>query len=103
MMEDDDMKFRNYNSIEEAHLVKHLDKEREYKTQRNLYLSGFALTLIFVIGRITDLMQEHVDLEDDLQKLRSLNNTHDATPVLAEESKRTGEIEMKSMPSKKQE
>merc|ERR1712157_335402 len=38
-------------------------KEKKYKAERNLYLTGFAFTLLFVIGRITQLMQEHVELE----------------------------------------
>ena len=100
--EDDDiMRYRNYNSIEEAHWIKHLDKEKQYKTQRNLYLSGFAITLIFVIGRITDLMQEHADLEDDLHKLRSNIPVVDSSTGEDENDEITKEIEMKSMSLKK--
>jgi hypothetical protein len=97
------MKYRNYNSIEEAHLIKHLDKEKEYKTQRNLYLSGFALTLIFVIGRITDLMQEHADLEDELHKLQSNIPAVDSSTGEEGCDENTKEIEMKSMSLKKKE
>ena len=102
IIEEDDVRYRNYNSIEEAHWIKHLDKEKQYKTQRNLYLSGFALTLIFVIGRITDLMQEHADLEDDLSKLRS-NNIPIVDSSTGEDGndEKTKEIEMKSLSLKK--
>ena len=31
-----------------------------------MYLAGFALTLLFVIGRLLQLMQESVELEDQL-------------------------------------
>jgi hypothetical protein len=102
-IEEDDMKYRNYNSIEEAHLIKHLDKEKEYKTQRNLYLSGFALTLIFVIGRITDLMQEHADLEDELHKLQSNVPLVDSSTGEEGCDENIKEIEMKSMSLKKKE
>jgi len=49
---------------------RHLLKEKEYKAGRNIYLVGFALTLLFVIGRITELMQEHSELEGKLENLR---------------------------------
>ena len=44
------------------------DKERKYKAERNMYLAGFALTLIFVIGRITQLMQESVASWEEQQQ-----------------------------------
>jgi len=46
---------------------KHLHKEKEYKAGRNLYLAGFAMTLLFVIGRITELMHEQTELEGKLE------------------------------------
>ena len=49
---------------------RHLIKEKEYKAGRNMYLVGFALTLLFVIGRITELMQEHAELEGRIENLR---------------------------------
>jgi hypothetical protein len=49
---------------------RHLLKEKEYKAGRNMYLVGFSLTLLFVIGRITELMQEHSELEGKLENLR---------------------------------
>merc|ERR1711933_361436 len=49
---------------------RHILKEKEYKASRNLYLAGFALTLLFVIGRITELMQEHAELTGRIENLR---------------------------------
>jgi hypothetical protein len=60
----DDKELHGYHHLPHDHH----SKEREYHTERNLYLAGFCLTLIFVIGRITDLMEEHVELEDELER-----------------------------------
>lgn len=49
-----------------GHHHHHHDKQKLYKAERNMYLAGFALTLLFVIGRILQLMQESVELEDQL-------------------------------------
>lgn len=46
------------------------DKERKYKSERNMYLAGFALTLLFVLGRITVLLQESVELHDETERLQ---------------------------------
>jgi hypothetical protein len=46
------------------------DKERKYKSERNMYLAGFSLTLLFVIGRITTLMQESVELEEETERVQ---------------------------------
>jgi len=75
---------------------RHLIKEKEYKTGRNMYLVGFALTLLFVIGRITELMQEHAELEERIESLTaaSASATASATTV------NVG-IEMKPIQSKK--
>ena len=83
---------------EEARVLHQLDKEKEYKTERNLYLAGFALTLLFVIGRITDLMQEHADLETDLEKVRLSSK-----PAVDSGTDEVGqvEIEMKPLQTKK--
>ena len=43
------------------------DKEKLYRAERNMYLAGFALTLLLVVGRILQLMQESVELEDQLE------------------------------------
>jgi hypothetical protein len=73
-----------------------LDKEKEYKTERNIYLAGFALTLLFVIGRLTDLMQEHADLEDELEKIRLSSK-----PVDSATTGEAGAVEIEMKPMKK--
>jgi Bap31/Bap29 transmembrane region len=70
----EDERHRSFRSAEDAHIVRQLDKEKEYKTERNLYLSGFAIALLFAIGRLTDLMQEHAELEQELEKMRLLDS-----------------------------
>lgn len=55
----------------------HHDKQRLYKAERNMYLSGFALTLLFVIGRILQLMQESVELEQERDMLRGTSDGTD--------------------------
>jgi hypothetical protein len=79
-------------------IQRQLGKEKEYKTERNIYLAGFALTLLFVIGRITDLMQEHVELEDELEKVRLSSK-----PAVESSTEDTNasEIEMKPLAIKK--
>jgi hypothetical protein len=61
------------------------DKERKYKSERNMYLAGFALTLLFVIGRITTLLAESVELHEETERIEKQlkegkNDTSDATP-----------------------
>ena len=46
------------------------DKERKYKSERNIYLAGFALTLLFAIGRIATLLRESVELHDEAERLK---------------------------------
>jgi len=92
-----------------AHDHLHHQKEKEYKTERNIYLAGFALTLLFVIGRITDLMQEHVELEDDLVKaeeaahvttgLAPMDSNNEEKPL--EHAPPDAGIEMKPITTKK--
>lgn len=53
-----------------AMTMTHHDRERKYKSERNMYLAGFALTLVFVIGRITQLMEENVELEEECDRLQ---------------------------------
>lgn len=76
-------------------------KEKEYKTERNMYLAGFALTLLFVIGRITDLMQEHVELEDHLENIRLSSKS--AIETTSGGNNNASEIEMKPLQAKKKE
>jgi hypothetical protein len=42
-----------------------LDKQRITRAERNLYLAGFALTLLFVIARIVELMVDGAVVEDE--------------------------------------
>jgi hypothetical protein len=52
------------------------DKERRYKSERNIYLSAFALTLLFVIGRIASLLWESVELHEEAERLeKSLSSS----------------------------
>jgi hypothetical protein len=55
------------------------DRERKYKSERNMYLAGFSLTLLFVIGRITQLMQESVELEEECDRVKKFKSASDAT------------------------
>lgn len=41
------------------------EKQRKFRAERNLYLSGFALTLLLVIARIVQLMQDGVTAEEE--------------------------------------
>jgi hypothetical protein len=96
---EEDIRYRNYRSAEDAHVVRHFDKEKVYKTERNLYLSGFAIALLFAIGRLTDLMQEHAELEHELEKMRLLISP--AVESSNEDSRSDKEIEMNPIQSKK--
>jgi Bap31/Bap29 transmembrane region len=99
----------HHASHEDRLLLRQLDKEREYRTERNLYMAGFALTLIFVIGRMTDLMQEHAELEAHLEN--TLRRPHGPPTGGDDQSSSTGtqagsssaEIEMKPLNLKKRE
>lgn len=42
-----------------------IEKQRKFRAERNMYLAGFALTLLFVIARIVELMQESVGFEEE--------------------------------------
>lgn len=56
------------------------DRERKYKSERNMYLSGFALTLLFVIGRLAVLLQESVELHEEIDRVeRHKNDDSDKT------------------------
>lgn len=99
-VENEDVRYRNYRTAEDAHVVRHLDKEKVYKTERNLYLSGFAVALLFAIGRLTDLMQEHAELEKELEKMR-LSGAPAVDASTGEKSSEGNEIEMKPIQSKK--
>lgn len=53
----------------------HQEKQKLYKAERNMYLAGFALTLLFVIARILQLMQESVELEEEVDFLKRVNDS----------------------------
>jgi hypothetical protein len=53
------------------------DRERKYKSERNMYLAGFSLTLLFVIGRITQLMQESIELEEECDRVQKFKSASD--------------------------
>ena len=79
---------------------RHLIKEKEYKTGRNMYLVGFAFTLLFVIGRLTELMQEHAELEQQVERLTAAAATTSSTTPSAATVNNVG-IEMTPIQSKK--
>lgn len=71
------------------------DKQKLYRAERNMYLAGFALTLLFVIGRLLQLMQESVQLEDELTLVRkSLAAAGKPTKGDAPATVETGHVEM---------
>ena len=91
------------------------DRERKYKSERNMYLAGFALTLVFVIGRLTQLMEENVELEEECSRLVKLHDqqqpqtggtaatTMTIKSAASDDGKKatsTSEVEMKTMRKK---
>jgi Bap31/Bap29 transmembrane region len=54
-------------------------REKEYKMERNLYLTAFTLTLLLVIVRVLDLMQEHVQLEDEWEQIKQESQANATT------------------------
>eukprot|EP00538_Stauroneis_constricta_P009328 CAMPEP_0119554670 /NCGR_PEP_ID=MMETSP1352-20130426/7080_1 /TAXON_ID=265584 /ORGANISM="Stauroneis constricta, Strain CCMP1120" /LENGTH=183 /DNA_ID=CAMNT_0007601285 /DNA_START=60 /DNA_END=611 /DNA_ORIENTATION=- len=77
------------------------DKERKYKTERNMYLAGFAFTLLFVIGRITQLMEESVELEKQIHDLSAVTDPSKTNDVGAVDGDNGGgSIELKPMKKK---
>lgn len=60
----------SYSSSYFDYFYPHLHhKERKYKSERNIYLSAFALTLLFVIGGLAQLIWESVELHQEAEKL----------------------------------
>merc|ERR1712232_521057 len=72
---DANLEHHSYGGGYHEHIYHDLDKQRSYKAQRNMYLSGFAITLLFVIGRITELMKESIELEEQIQILTIATST----------------------------
>jgi hypothetical protein len=56
-------------SAEHDRILHDLDKQRKFRSERNMYLAGFSLTLLFVIVRIANLMQESVEWEEQVEVL----------------------------------
>mmetsp|Transcript_33009 Transcript_33009/g.46867 ORF Transcript_33009/g.46867 Transcript_33009/m.46867 type:complete len:178 (+) Transcript_33009:100-633(+) len=82
-------------TYEQERLFHDLDKQRKFRSQRNTYLAGFSLTLLFVIRRILQLLQEHVELEEEIQLL-----TAQTKPIEANEATNTDQIEMTNIKGK---
>ncbi|KAL3918542.1 MAG: hypothetical protein SGILL_004188 [Bacillariaceae sp.] len=70
------------------------DRERKYKSERNIYLAGFALTLLFVIGRLVVLLQESVELHEEIDRVVGSNDesnemtTAAAVPIKSKQEKK---------------
>lgn len=59
-----------YQDSQSNYVQSSIGKQRKFRAERNLYLSGFALTLGFVIVRLVELMQEVVNFEDERDELK---------------------------------
>lgn len=68
-----DLSYERLQTIMDHH------RERRFRSQRNMYIAGFSFTLMFVIGRITTLMQESIELENEIERLHRQNMTVDET------------------------
>ena len=69
------------------------DRERKYKSERNMYLAGFALTLLFVIGRLAVLLQESVELHEEIDRVEGndkskTTTTTSAAPIKSKQEKK---------------
>lgn len=49
----------------QAGMDRSMERQRKFRAERNIYLSAFALTLLFVIARIVELLQENTKFEDE--------------------------------------
>ena len=59
----------HYETPEHERIFYDLVKQRKFRSERNMYLAGFSLTLLFVIVRISQLMQESVEWEEQVNAL----------------------------------
>lgn len=57
-----------------------LDRQRRFRAERNLYLSAFTLTLLFVIGRLLDMSRDEIIAD---KRLEELNRLIDGEPAVA--------------------
>lgn len=61
-----------------------LDRQRRFRSERNLYLSAFTLTLLFVIGRLLDMSRDEIIADKRLEELnRLINGEPTVAPVKA--------------------
>eukprot|EP00190_Bangiopsis_sp_CCMP1999_P007492 CAMPEP_0198725236 /NCGR_PEP_ID=MMETSP1475-20131203/2581_1 /TAXON_ID= ORGANISM="Unidentified sp., Strain CCMP1999" /NCGR_SAMPLE_ID=MMETSP1475 /ASSEMBLY_ACC=CAM_ASM_001111 /LENGTH=169 /DNA_ID=CAMNT_0044486979 /DNA_START=250 /DNA_END=759 /DNA_ORIENTATION=- len=69
-------------------------KQRMFRAERNLYLAGFCLTLIFVIQRLIQLAVENSDLSYEIEKkqksAKSTQSTASTSETAREESSQGG-------------
>lgn len=56
-------------SAEHDRILHDMYRQRKFRSERNMYLAGFSLTLLFVIFRIANLMQESVEWEEQVDLL----------------------------------
>lgn len=66
-------------NVEQERIFHDMDKQRIFRAERNMYLAGFTLTLLFVIARISKLMEESVEMEDEHKQLLKLLPTSEST------------------------
>lgn len=85
------------STVEQERIFHDLDKQRIFRAERNMYLAGFTLTLLFVIARISKLMEESVEMEEEHERLLKQISSNEAVETSA------NSIEMKSMNQKKKE
>eukprot|EP00179_Madagascaria_erythrocladioides_P031275 CAMPEP_0198341912 /NCGR_PEP_ID=MMETSP1450-20131203/50230_1 /TAXON_ID=753684 ORGANISM="Madagascaria erythrocladiodes, Strain CCMP3234" /NCGR_SAMPLE_ID=MMETSP1450 /ASSEMBLY_ACC=CAM_ASM_001115 /LENGTH=170 /DNA_ID=CAMNT_0044046973 /DNA_START=71 /DNA_END=583 /DNA_ORIENTATION=- len=50
-------------------------KGQRYRAQRNLYLAGFVLTLLFAIKRIIELVVNEIALRDEIKRISGKETT----------------------------
>ena len=82
-------------SVEQERIFHDLDKQRIFRAERNMYLAGFTLTLLFVIARISKLMEESVEMEEEHERLLKLIPSKESVET------RGNSIEMKPLLSQK--
>lgn len=58
-----------YGDARVGYIDASFDKQRKFRAERNMYLAGFALTLVFVIARLVELMQQVVNKEEEKEVL----------------------------------
>jgi len=82
------------SSLEHERIFHDLDQQRKFRSERNMYLSGFSLTLLLVIVRICQLMQESVEYEEEVERLTKV--------VVSEQPASANGVEMTTVKSKQE-